>query len=346
MILGRALSEVLRGEGVHRIYVPKSILRKLPRDNVLQWISVHLLNGSVKLCRDSIHGRVIAEEVGVRILTGRGSERSDFVVLRRDKPCSNVVQIDLDRAALSPIFIIDLKFWDEHTRGEKNELVEQIVMSLRVIRSFLHDRCLVVTSVNDEFLELFQRAVRGMRHRMMFVRDDAGRFIRGNLKTMNIIPAVLDPESPLKLSVADVDSYNTFVIGGIVDKERVDKLGTYRLYMTLRLNELNVPRYSIRIDDSVIGVPDRINKIIEIVLLAKYVYRDLERAIVRAQAVRDKVMRIMYEIMRRSIKMRTQDGKMVYVIRRVLLDELARRYEADESVLKKVSSRLPMVVQS
>lgn len=89
---------------------------------------------------------------------------------------------------------------------------------------------------------------------------------------------MLDPEGDCVLSEELVRVMDMFIVGGIVDKERRVKGETARLYRLLRLN---VPRCRIELRGSIIGVPDRINKVIEIILMTLFETGSIEEAIIR-----------------------------------------------------------------
>lgn len=184
-----------------------------------------------------------------------------------------------------PRLIIDLWQWGEHREGEKHELVEQILASLNVVRSFLWDGNLWLTHTPGEFLELLSRHARGLRHRVN---------VAWELPPLRS-PVVLDPEGPCVLTEEEVFQRSEFIVGGIVDKERVAKGATGRLARALGVER----RCRIELRGSTVGVPDRINKVVEI-LVRTLAGEPLEVAILKTQAKRDRVYRLMWEIQRRA----------------------------------------------
>ncbi len=146
------------------------------------------------------------------------------------KPNNCLVSLDpLIDVPKKPRFIIDLSLWSNHTRSEKNELIEQVLASISTIRRYLWDSNLELTSVTEEFLEGFNKFARGFKHGVIIKRD--GPVVDNDT-------VMLDPEGDCVLNEELIRNTHTFIIGGIVDKERRVKGETARLY---RLLGLNVP---------------------------------------------------------------------------------------------------------
>jgi len=154
-----------------------------------------------------------------------------------------------------------------------------------VVRGVLWDGNLWITHAPAEFVRLLELHARGMVHRMHIVED------MPPLQS----PVVLDPEGPCLFTEEVARSHVEFIIGGIVDKEHVVKSGTRRLAELIGVEK----RCRIELRGSIVGVPDRINKIAEIVLRV-LMGQSLEGAILAAQAKRDRVYRLMWEIQKRG----------------------------------------------
>lgn len=348
MILGKLLHEGLISAGFKSIHVPRRILKKIESNEalqILQWICVYLLLNKYVLCRAERSGRLLTLLENLEVITEGRPERSSELCVEKVSKCSNVINIYelLREVPKYPMFIIDLSFWHEHTEGEKKELVEQILMSLKVVRSFLWDECLVITSSNSEFEYLLGKFARNLIHRMIITKDNALTYLRRLMIREKIVPVVLDPEAIQDLTIQDLNLYNIYILGGIVDKERVDKYGTYRLYNTLKLYELNIPRSRISLKGSIIGVPDRINRIIEIILLAKYVLNNLEKAILTVQSRRDKYLRVTYEIQKYARKVKSRD-RVTHIIDKAFLNYLIKTYNIDDKMLRRISKSLNLEV--
>ncbi len=205
-------------------------------------------------------------------------------LVRSNTPCPEPLELRLEPPA-EPRIYIDLGLWDLHTDAEKNELVEQIAASIAAMRGQLWDGNLVLARAPREFFERFGRAMRGMRH--------AVRISEGPPPSAAVY---LDPEGPCLADEELLRSAPDIVVGGVVDKERVYKGATARLAASAGVPDGRRCRIELR--GSTVGVPDRINKIIEIVLSVRFAGLPLEEAIIRAQARRDKVYRLMRELQR------------------------------------------------
>lgn len=338
-----ALLYLLRELNIDRIYIPRNILSKLKKENdIVQWLAIYILNNKVKICKGESFGKLVKQIESISLYTGKGNERVEYIVTRNG--CREVLisSNEIKKFLVKkPLFVIDLSFWHEHTESEKMELVEQIVISLKIIRQYLHDECLVITSVNDEFLSIFNKFVHDTRTGIQFVKDDAGKFILKNLKYYK--PIVLDPEGEFTLSTSDVFIYDLYLLGGIVDKERVDKYGTTRLYHTLKLQFLNIPRFKIEFDCSIVGVPDRINKIIEIILLTRYVTKDLRKSILITQSKRDKYLRLIYEIQKNAKKVKC-NGKIRYIIDNEFRNYIMSKLNLSNEELNKFLQKLRSII--
>ncbi len=354
--LGEILASILQSIGAATIRLDRSTFSKLrdSKADYLQWLAVLLLTGKVVLCREEGRSNIVYEKFGVKLMYGRGEEPYNTSALwytHADKCEQNITgeavqRLRREAVALSRnlMFVIDLSFWNEHTEIEKNELIEQIVLTIKTVRNYLYDYSLALTSVNEEFLTYFENATRGMRYDVLITRESLRNFIKKLFRfNRNAKIAVLDPEGDNILTDIDVKSYNVYILGGIIDKERVDKFGTFRLYNLHRLWEFNIPRFKIALDGSVIGVPDRINKIVNIILMTLFDGYSLRDAIVSQQSKRDRIYRWHYEIQKHSKKVLT-DGKVRNIVTRAFIDELMRKYPLDEKSIERVLKSLNVVI--
>ncbi|WP_243679061.1 hypothetical protein [Vulcanisaeta distributa] len=131
---------------------------------------------------------------------------------------------------------------------------------------------------------------------------------------------MLDPEGDCVLNEELIKEVHTFIIGGgIVDKERRVKGETARLY---RLLGLNVPRCRIELrGGSIIGVPDRINKVIEVILMTLFETGNIEEAIIKAMSKRDRVNRLFYEFQRAAYRLR-REGSTILVVPKSMIGRI------------------------
>ncbi len=332
--LGRALIKLLTERGVKGIKVSRYYYVKYLREsrNPYQRIAIDLLLGKYSLCSGNYSGRIVYNGE-VKIVYGAGDGGAQAYLSKG--VCEEVIDIreELRRYIPQyPIFIIDVLKWFEHTEGEKNEMIEQILTSLALIRNYLWDGNLAITSVNDEFLKYLSKYARGMRHSMILSTKTTPEFIK-SLGVHHDEVIFLDPEGDYALSLNDLRKAKVFVIGGIVDKERIDVQGSHKLYIMSGLNELGVRRFRIELKGSIRGVPDRINKIIEILLCSIFHNEDIDRCVINSMTKTDKVLRIMTELVKNAKRVRVE-GRTELVIELGRAKEVLRWLNVDEDIIK------------
>jgi tRNA (adenine9-N1/guanine9-N1)-methyltransferase len=116
---------------------------------------------------------------------------------------------------------------------------------------------------------------------------------------------ILRPDAPQPLTANDVMMADAFLIGGIVD--RIPRPGVSRVLDNLV--PWGTPR-KIELRGSIVGVPERLNRIIEILLKARYEYPgDIEKSIITSMTKKDIVARAYIEIVRNA--RRTPSGLVV-----------------------------------
>ncbi len=317
VVLGNYLTSALREAGIDCLCLPRHFKC---RGDIAQCAAVWTLVGRYKICPGECSGVPVAEIDGVVFLRRGGGRTCGWELGRR---CENQVEVQFKPPA-RPIIVVDLSLWEEHTRGEKHELVEQILATLGAVRRFLWDGNLWITNAPGEFIELLNLHARGLVHKMG-VFDKMPQLEN---------PVVLDPEGPCLFTEEVARGYSEFIIGGIVDKERTAKSATARLAELIGVSK----RCRIELRGSRVGVPDRINKIAEIVLRT-WAGEPLEKAILATQAKRDRVYRLMWEIQKRAG--RSQGGYLT--LSRKALEEanwLGAPWEEVELALRKLRVKI------
>ncbi|MEL9989983.1 MAG: tRNA (adenine(9)-N1)-methyltransferase Trm10 [Thermoproteus sp.] len=299
--------EALRGLGVECLCVPR---RFKCRGLLPQCVAVGILVGRYSICEAQCGGSSLGVWGGVELLSGIGDASCRWALARS---CGRPIPIDFSPPE-APRIVVDLSLWGEHTEGEKHELVEQIVATLGVVRNFLWDGNLWITNAPDEFVSLLERHARGMVHKMKIV---------GGTPPFEA-PVVLDPEGPCLFTEEMALAHSDFIIGGIVDKEHVVKSGTRRIAERIGVDK----RCRIELRGSVVGVPDRINKIAEIILAVRFAGVSLEEAIINAQARRDKIYRLMRELQKMGPRVEMERAR-----------ALAAWLKADERTLRTAAAK-------
>ncbi len=191
-----------------------------------------------------------------------------------------------------PIFIIDLSLLLDHvSESEYLSLRSQVSATLGVLRQYLWDQHLALTS-SKPGVGLWFKLLLG-RARVTIT----GLSSRDFLASLNIRrPILLDPYAERDLDGRDVMEADAFIVGGVVDK--VPRPGATKAIGRL-IEEAKPRRIALR--GSLIGVPNRINSIVEIVLRARYeTCGNVEKAITTVMSPRDIRMRAYVEISREA----------------------------------------------
>lgn len=190
-----------------------------------------------------------------------------------------------------PLFVVDLSLKFVHVEEELTKLKLQIAMSLTTLREYLWDPHLALTSAEPGFIDWTSDMLG--HHKATITQSKPSELLWG-LDADKVI--ILRPDAPQPLTGEDVLSADAFLIGGIVDK--IPRPGLSR--MLDNLVPWGVPR-RLELKGSILGVPERINRIIEILLKARYLYSgDVERAIVTTMTRKDIISRVHGEILRAS----------------------------------------------
>jgi len=213
-----------------------------------------------------------------------------------------------------PKIVIDLSFWDRHTPKEKKKLCLQITQAYGLVKNRFTGRELVVTNVGEEFKRLFY----GPLKKLTIYRGPTWEY----LKKEGIERIVLlDPWAERDLSEKDLRE-KAFVIGGIVDMGGSKRKTTPKIGEALEVNDIQVLRRRISLRGNVVGVPDRINRIVGIILdMMKGL--DMERAVYINQEPLHARWRLRVELPKCVIMYRI-DGRDYRVLRRKVYEEYSK----------------------
>ena len=281
-----------------------------------QYLAVETLVREYSIAEEPMTGRKVYETTWKgspkSIVYGRGDVRADAVVTRRPQPTSRSLPwralLDFLPQPPLPLFVVDLSLRFLHTPEELAKLRLQLAVSLSVIREYLWDAHLAITGADEETARWLSE-VMGV-HKASIVNARPSEVLWG-YDADKVIILRADASTPLKPD--DVMTADAFLIGGIVDK--IPRPGLSRMLDSLV--PWGVPR-RIELRGSVIGVPERINRIVEILLKARYLYGgDIERSIITSMTKKDRVARAHREI----TKWMSDHGARDYVSRE-LYDEL------------------------
>jgi len=240
-----------------------------------------------RLVEGHIYGKPLDEHAGLKILGSKGNLESDLIATKRTTNNIVLMEINVDEIP-GPRFVVDVRYYDLHKNDEKVSLIEQMRLITALLRDYLTERHYIITSANEGFIRDFLKG--GYDFRGVIAK---GRF---NELLNKEETAVLDPLGEIDFDKSILNEYRYFVIGGIVDK------GTrFRGFTSKMAGDFDRVRISLMGD--IKGVPDRINRIAEIIVyLYCEVARSVEEAIKLAQAPIIARKRLPVEIKRRAIR--------------------------------------------
>jgi tRNA (adenine9-N1/guanine9-N1)-methyltransferase len=242
------LADLLREKGIERIYTP---IRMESRDPIQQ-IAVHVANGKINICKAeketrfsySLDGKFVDKPADAFA----GNCKGEMILSREEL---------VEKAEVNfPYIIVDCSFFDLHSEKEKSRLKVQLKATLGVIRDFMWDAKLVVTGKSIPSSILSNLSPNTLLY------SSIADFIKEN-SVKNII--LLDPSAEKVFTGEKAECY---IIGGIVDKSGDKKGLTGRIGEMLRREGIKFESMRIELRGDVVGVPDRINAVAEMVLLS------------------------------------------------------------------------------
>ncbi len=279
------LIQSLRG-ACNGVYIGGRLLNRYGGFNE---VAVQVLLGRLRVCRGSKSGSILIIIDDLPILSNVGGTINSInnVDCFIDYKCGEVINHNAVMPEY-PQFIIDVSLWRRHTEGELRSLMIQLTQSLKEVRRYLWDGNLTITGVDDEFMGLFHKFTGNINTSMKFLRNIPFNYLKSAI--------MLDPYGDIELTEEIIKSTNVFIIGGISDSEVIRKGETFELYKSLRLSEFNIPRVRLTLRGVLTGVPERINKLVSILLMVKYSGYNLEDAIIANQSKADKINRLNREL--------------------------------------------------
>ncbi len=201
--------------------------------------------------------------------------------------------------AYFPYIVIDCTFFDKHIEKEKRKLLFQISQTLGVVRRFMWDERLIVTGLNCGVGVYYPSTTK-------FVKDKGLR---------NIV--LLDPNGEEEFMGQKAEC---FIIGGIVDKVGNKKGWTSRLGELLEREGVKFKSLRITLRGDVVGVPDRLNTVAEIVLRVVLDGEDVESAIRAVQSRLVARWRLRKELPRRTVRVNVK-GRPFRVVKKSVFEE-------------------------
>ncbi|WP_297420822.1 tRNA (guanine(9)-/adenine(9)-N1)-methyltransferase [Thermococcus sp.] len=210
-----------------------------------------------------------------------------------------------------PRFIIDLYHWEKHSQTEKGKICLQTVQCYGLLRDYFTGSELAITWANSEFRRMYT----GPLDRITIYDGPTAEF----LKEEGISEVVLlDPWADEVFSENDFD-VGAFIIGGIVDTGGNKKKTTPKIGEELERVGIKVRRRKIVLKGDVIGVPDRINRILGIILKMMVEGKNMDEAVYEMQEPLHARWRLRKELPKHVIRYKI-DGKTYRVVEKELFD--------------------------
>ncbi len=335
----QALLELLSNRGIHALGSRVWLHKKRVAEQGFQYVAVESLVREYNVYYDrTFKGENVYETSYKRerfkLLMSPGSERSDGTVSSkgsiRDLAFTWSDLADLLPNPPLPLFVVDMSMRFIHSEDELAKLRLQIAVSLNVVRRYLWDPHLALTSIDPSTVSWLKELAG--ENKMTVIQSKPSELL-WSMDADRVI--ILRPDAPQQLTGNDIMMADAFLIGGIVDK--IPRPGISRVLDNL------VPWGSprrIELRGSVVGVPERINRIIEILLKARYDYPgDLEKSIVTSMTRKDVVARAYIEIVRHA---RKEPGRLV--VSWDLYDDLRSWLPLTEEDFLKAAERARAVV--
>ena len=327
--LSEIFAELLREKGIDKIGMLSKRYRK--SRNKLQDIALDVLEGK---------GAIVEVDEPTAIawdLSGKRTEGAKYAYAPSciAKKFKVIISPGDLRARLPndyPYFIIDLMHWEKHTEKEKNKVALQAAQSYGVLRDYLWSELLALTWVNEEFKERAHFPL----DRVTAYEGPTAEF----LKEKGIDEVVLlDPRAEEVLSEKDFD-VRAFIIGGIVDTGGTKKGTTAKIGEALESEGIKVRRRKIVLRGDIIGVPDRINHILKILLEMLVEGKSMEEAILTVQSPLHGRWRLRKELPKHKRRYLI-DGKKYLIVEKELFDEYSKwlniRWEDFVQVLRELN---------
>ncbi|WP_457750852.1 tRNA (guanine(9)-/adenine(9)-N1)-methyltransferase [Thermococcus sp.] len=325
--LAEVFREALREKGIDSFGVLSKRFRK--SKNKLQDVAVEIINGKGAIFRVPEKTAVAWDLNGNRV---EGSYYAYAPLCMREK-FEPVLTPEELKAKLPewPYFIIDLYHWDKHTQKEKGKVCLQVSQSYGLLRDYFTGKELAVTWANDEFKSMFH----GPIDRITAYEGPTAEFLReGGIDEV----VLLDPWAEETLSEKDF-SVKAFIIGGIVDTGGNKKKTTPKIGEELERAGIRVRRRKIVLRGDVVGVPDRINRILGIILKMMVEWKSMDEAVYEFQEPLHARWRLRTELPKRSIRYKV-NGRTYRVVERELFDEYSKwlkiRWEDFVKVLREL----------
>ncbi len=326
--LADVFRDVLKEKGVESIGTLSKRFRK-SRDK-LQDMAIEIVHGKGAVFKIP-EKTAVAWDLEGKMVEGSRYAYAPLCMAEKFEPVLTPEELR-ERLPSWPYFIIDLYHWEKHTDKEKGKLCLQAIQCYGLLKRYFTGSELAVTWASGEFKRMFH----GPLDRITVYDGPTSEF----LKEKGIEEVVLlDPWADEVLSEGDFN-VKAFVIGGIVDMLGNKRKATPEIAGELEKEGIKVRRRKIVLKGDVIGVPDRINRILGIILKMMVEGKDMDEAVYEMQEPLHARWRLRKELPKHAIRYRI-DGKTYRVVEKELFDEYSQwlkiRWEDFIKVLRELN---------
>ncbi len=285
--------EMLKSKGIERV---GTRLRKVvSSQDPIRMMALYVANGKASVCEGSgglqhsldLNGNFVSEPPQAYVGNCDGK-----AVLSREELLSTT---DF------PYIVVDCRFYDLHSEKEKRKLGIQVKQTLGVIREYMWDEKLIISGIDFGFGCYYPSTEE------FLAEKNISRIV------------LLDPNAE---KVFDGSKAECYIIGGIVDKSGNKRGLTSKIGEQLEKAGFDVDSRKILLRGDIVGVPDRINHIAEIVLKVILDGKDVESAIREVQPPIVAKWRLRKDLHERTIRV-CCNGRVFRVVAKSAFSEFA-----------------------
>ncbi|MEN2999967.1 MAG: tRNA (guanine-N1)-methyltransferase [Acidilobaceae archaeon] len=295
-----ALLDLLYNAGAYKVGLKHFLERRKVQEFGYQYVAVEMLVREQYLVSDPLfRGSPLRDDVyrgaRFRLLSPGGEEGAD-AVLSRSEYSSPILSwrdlLELLPAPPTPAVTVDLGALALSSE-DPNVMRVQIRELIERVREYLWDPHLAITSADRGFMEWVSMIVG--RNKITITQSRPSELL-WSMDADKVV--ILRQDAPYALTPHDVLSSEAFLVGMPQEKA----LSPIQSRMLDNLVPWGLPR-RVELRNSVVGVPESINKMVEMVLKARYKYGgDIEKAVISSMTQKNVVSRLYYEIMKAAKK--------------------------------------------
>ncbi len=288
--------------------------KKALKDDPIQYIARNFASGNFEICCG--RGRYAFNLEGEKI------DECDFLAWK----CRGINRKEIeDKLKSFPYIVIDCSLKHLHSEKELKSLVKQLEKTLSVVRRYMWDERLVIASIETRTSAMHCKSVE--------------EFLEKKRPKRVIL---LDPNSDEEFKGDKADCY---IVGGIVDKAGNKAGATAMIYERLIDKGFKVERRKILLRGDVIGVPDRINLITEVLLKVILDGEEIEKAIYDVQNRKIARWRLRKEIAKNCLRI-VINGRKFRVIKKSFFKEVSKWLKVNEEDFYRCSREMGVIVVS